>query len=33
VAGLVAGKSSLEQTLKSNQNQALRTMKEGGYIK
>jgi sorbitol/mannitol transport system substrate-binding protein len=33
VAGLVAGKSSLEETLKSNQNQALRTMKEGGYIK
>jgi sorbitol/mannitol transport system substrate-binding protein len=33
VSGLVAGKTSLEQTLKSNQNQALRTMKEGGYIK
>jgi sorbitol/mannitol transport system substrate-binding protein len=33
IAGLVAGKNSLEQTLKSNQTQAERTMKQAGYIK
>jgi sorbitol/mannitol transport system substrate-binding protein len=33
VAGLVAGKASMEETLKSNQNQAERTMKQGGYMK
>jgi sorbitol/mannitol transport system substrate-binding protein len=33
VAGLVAGKATLEETVKSNQNQAERTMKLGGYIK
>lgn len=33
ISGLVAGKASLEETLKSNQNQAGRTMKQGGYIK
>jgi sorbitol/mannitol transport system substrate-binding protein len=33
IAGLAAGKNSLEQTLKSNQTQAERTMKQGGYIK
>jgi sorbitol/mannitol transport system substrate-binding protein len=33
VSGLVAGKTSLEETLTSNQNEAERTMKQGGYIK
>jgi sorbitol/mannitol transport system substrate-binding protein len=33
IAGLVAGKASLEETLKSNQNQAERTMKQAGYLK
>jgi sorbitol/mannitol transport system substrate-binding protein len=32
VAGLVAGKTSIEQTLKSNQNQTERTVKEAGYL-
>ena len=33
VAGLVTGKTSLEQTLKLNQNEAERTMKQAGYLK
>jgi sorbitol/mannitol transport system substrate-binding protein len=33
VAGLVTGKTSLEQTLKLNQNEAERVMKQAGYIK
>ena len=33
IAGLVAGKTSLEQTLKDNQAQAERTMKQTGYLK
>jgi sorbitol/mannitol transport system substrate-binding protein len=33
IAGLVTGRSSLEQTVKSNQAQAERTMKEAGYLK
>lgn len=33
VAGLVAGRSTLEQTLKLNQNAAERTVKEAGYLK
>jgi sorbitol/mannitol transport system substrate-binding protein len=33
VSGLVAGETSLEETLKSNQHEAERTMKQGGYIK
>jgi sorbitol/mannitol transport system substrate-binding protein len=33
VSGLVAGKAPIEETMKSNQNQAERTMKQGGYIK
>jgi sorbitol/mannitol transport system substrate-binding protein len=33
IAGLVAGKTSLEQTLKDNQAQAERTMRQAGYLK
>jgi hypothetical protein len=33
IAGLVTGKTSLEQSLKLNQNEAERTMKQAGYIK
>jgi sorbitol/mannitol transport system substrate-binding protein len=33
VAGLVTGKTSLEQTLKLNQNEAEKTMKQAGYLK
>jgi sorbitol/mannitol transport system substrate-binding protein len=33
VAGLVTGKTSLEQTLKLNQNEAERVMKQAGYLK
>jgi sorbitol/mannitol transport system substrate-binding protein len=33
VAGLVTGKTSLEQTMKLNQNEAERTMKQAGYLK
>jgi sorbitol/mannitol transport system substrate-binding protein len=33
VAGLVTGKTSLDQTLKLNQNAAERTVKEAGYLK
>jgi sorbitol/mannitol transport system substrate-binding protein len=33
VAGMVTGKTSLEQTLKLNQNEAERTMKQAGYLK
>ena len=33
VAGWVAGKTSMEQTLKSNQNQVERAMEEAGYLK
>jgi len=33
VAGLVTGKTTLEQTLKLNQNEAERTMKQAGYLK
>ena len=33
VAGLVTGKTSLEQTLQLNQNEAERTMKQAGYLK
>jgi sorbitol/mannitol transport system substrate-binding protein len=33
VSGLVAGKASLEETLNSNQNEAERTAKQGGYVK
>jgi len=33
ISGLVAGKTSMEDTLRSNQNQAERTMKQAGYLK
>jgi sorbitol/mannitol transport system substrate-binding protein len=33
VAGLVTGKTSLEQTMKLNQNEAERVMKQAGYLK
>ena len=33
ISGLVAGKASMEDTLKSNQNLAERTMKQAGYLK
>lgn len=33
VSGLVAGKSTLEQTLKLNQNVAERAVKQAGYLK
>ena len=33
VSGMVAGKASVEETMKSNQAQAQRTMKQGGYLK
>ena len=33
IAGVVAGRTSLEQTLKANQVQAERTMKQAGYLK
>jgi sorbitol/mannitol transport system substrate-binding protein len=33
VSGLVAGKATLEETLNSNQNEAERTVKQGGYVK
>jgi sorbitol/mannitol transport system substrate-binding protein len=33
IAGLVSGKSSMEQTLKSNQAQVERALKQAGYIK
>ena len=33
VAGFITGKTSLEQTLKLNQTEAERTMKQGGYLK
>jgi sorbitol/mannitol transport system substrate-binding protein len=33
VAGLVTGKTSVEQTMKLNQNEAERTMKQAGYLK
>jgi sorbitol/mannitol transport system substrate-binding protein len=33
VAGMITGKTSIDQTMKLNQNSAERTMKEAGYIK
>jgi sorbitol/mannitol transport system substrate-binding protein len=33
IAGIVAGKTSLDQTLKANQVQAERVMKQAGYLK
>jgi len=33
IAGLVTGKASIDDALKSNQNQAERTMKQAGYLK
>ena len=33
VAGMIAGKTSIEETMKLNQNSAERTMKQAGYVK